>query len=167
MQTKDKVTSPVTLDTEDMVVGFAFDDKLLNVALIKKKKPEWQKGYLNGVGGKVKYGESYYKAMTREFEEETGVKVELWNNSAIFNIHGEQGFVKLYFFYAILDTPLFVKIKSMTDETIVIADVHYLPPTVIQNLRWLIPMCLDDWITKPVRIDSRNLKNKAKECFET
>lgn len=59
------------VDTEDMVVGFAFDDKLLNVALIKKKKPEWQKGYLNGVGGKVKDGEGYHEAMTREFEEET------------------------------------------------------------------------------------------------
>lgn len=150
------------IDTQDMVVGFAFDEKLLNVALIKKKKPEWQKGYLNGVGGKVIEGESYHEAMTREFEEETGVKVERWNNSAIFYIQG----VYLYFFYAILETPLFIKIKSMTDETVVIADVHYLPPTVIQNLRWLIPMCLDDWITKPVRIDCPNLKNKAKESFE-
>ncbi len=56
------------------VVGFAFDDDE-NVALVRKKRPEWQKGYLNGVGGKIEEGESSRAAMVREFEEETGLGV--------------------------------------------------------------------------------------------
>jgi len=150
------------VDTPDMVVGFAFDETLKNIALIRKNKPEWQKGKLNGIGGKVRRTEDYHEAVTREFKEETGVTIERWKTLAVFTIQG----VYLYFFYVILETSLFSKIKSMTDEKVVIADVNNLPPIVIQNLRWLIPMCLDDWIEKPVRINCPNLKKKARESFE-
>lgn len=33
------------------VVGFCFNSDLSQIILIEKNKPEWQKGYLNGVGG--------------------------------------------------------------------------------------------------------------------
>ncbi len=55
-----------------MVVGFNFSKDRKKVLLICKKKPEWQKGLLNGVGGKVEE-ETIETAMRREFEEETGV----------------------------------------------------------------------------------------------
>jgi 8-oxo-dGTP pyrophosphatase MutT (NUDIX family) len=44
-----------------------------DVMLIRKAKPEWQKGRLNLVGGKVEPGESFYDAAVREFGEETGL----------------------------------------------------------------------------------------------
>lgn len=56
------------------VLGFAFDD-LGRVALITKKRPHWQNGLLNGIGGKIQSGESPFKAMVREFYEETGVGI--------------------------------------------------------------------------------------------
>lgn len=54
-------------------VAFLFSDELRFVALIRKVKPEWQKGKLNGIGGKVEEGESFREANAREFQEETGV----------------------------------------------------------------------------------------------
>ena len=40
------------------VVGFAFNKEKTKVLLIKKTKPDWQAGQLNGIGGKI---ESYDK----------------------------------------------------------------------------------------------------------
>ena len=56
------------------VLGFAFSQNKQNVLLIKKNRPAWQAGKLNGVGGKIEEGETPAQAMVREFEEETGIK---------------------------------------------------------------------------------------------
>lgn len=50
-------------------VGFAFYGT--DVILIRKAKPAFQKGLLNGVGGKIELGENAFIAMVREFYEET------------------------------------------------------------------------------------------------
>ena len=57
------------------VCGFCFDEERECVVLIEKSQPAWQAGRLNGVGGKVEPGESVADAMTREFEEEAGVRL--------------------------------------------------------------------------------------------
>src|SRR4051812_3192633 len=61
------------------VCGFAFD-LLGRLVLIRKKRPEWQAGRLNGVGGHQEPGETPEVAMAREFYEETGVgcRAENW-----------------------------------------------------------------------------------------
>jgi 8-oxo-dGTP diphosphatase len=53
-------------------LGFAFYRSRRKVVLIRKTKPDWQRGKLNGVGGKIEDGEYSNVAMGREFEEETG-----------------------------------------------------------------------------------------------
>ena len=55
------------------VVGYMFSPDYREVALIRKAKPEWQRGKLNGVGGKIEIGERKGIAMSREFAEEAGV----------------------------------------------------------------------------------------------
>lgn len=45
-----------------------------SVLLIQKKKPEWQKGFLNLVGGSVEPGELPEHAAVRELFEESGLK---------------------------------------------------------------------------------------------
>ena len=60
------------------VAGFLFRAEGTEVALVQKQTPEWQKGKLNGIGGKVELGETPARAMQREFLEETGAEVKDW-----------------------------------------------------------------------------------------
>jgi len=53
------------------VVGFLFCNGW--VLLIRKIRPDWQRGKLNGPGGKVEPGETFAEAMVREWREEVGV----------------------------------------------------------------------------------------------
>lgn len=69
------------------VVGYCFSPDMSAVALIEKLKPEWQKGKLNGVGGKVEAGETPQEAMAREFEEEAGVSID---PSSWYHFHTER-----------------------------------------------------------------------------
>ena len=47
-----------------------FNSLLNNVVLIRKNKPSWQSGKLNGVGGHIEEKETPEMAMGREFLEE-------------------------------------------------------------------------------------------------
>src|SRR5690606_28536601 len=72
----------------EYVLGFVFDMYAKKVLLIKKKRPEWQKGFFNGIGGKVEQDENdfidedIYAAMARECREETSVETHKldWNH---------------------------------------------------------------------------------------
>jgi 8-oxo-dGTP diphosphatase len=56
------------------VLGFAFSRDGEEIVLINKNRPEWQKGKLNGIGGKIEPEDNCPNdAMIREFKEETGV----------------------------------------------------------------------------------------------
>jgi hypothetical protein len=45
---------PKPAKRQDYVVGFLFRNNLSEVALIKKDRPAWQAGHLNGIGGKLR-----------------------------------------------------------------------------------------------------------------
>ena len=71
------------------VVGFAFDPEG-NVALMRKSHPEWQRGKLNGVGGKINPEDATpLDAMVREWGEETGVMLLKKDWSHVCTIEGE------------------------------------------------------------------------------
>ncbi len=72
------------------VAGLMFSEDKTKVALVRKNKPDLQKGLLNGIGGKIELEDSGYcnpdsliteseRAMIREFQEETGVLQEDWH----------------------------------------------------------------------------------------
>lgn len=68
------------------VLGFAFDSTRANVLLIEKRRPEWQAGRLNGIGGKIEPEDrNEHEAMQREFHEETGLntKADAWHRFAV------------------------------------------------------------------------------------
>lgn len=118
----------------EYVAGFMFQDS--RVALVLKKRPSWQAGRLNGIGGHVEPGETPAQAMVREFYEETGADTSIsdWNN--FVRLEGNEFVVE--FFYTQGDLS---KLKSTTDEEIVaffIKDIS--PENAIPNLTWLIPM---------------------------
>ena len=122
----------------DYVAGFYFSECGRRVALIRKLNSEWQRGKLNGIGGKVEPGESPYVAMVREFEEETGARVESWRLFCTATTEEDQ----LYFFTASGDL---TALYSAETEEVVTAAVEDIPTLdTIPNLRWLVPLALDE-----------------------
>lgn len=118
----------------EYVAGFMFDGD--NVALVVKNRPDWQRGKLNGIGGKIEPGETPIQAMVREFKEETGheTKPYIWGEFAV--LRGD-GFV-VHFFWSVGDHR---HLSTVTDEQIVsvptdTVNVH----NAVPNLTWLIPM---------------------------
>lgn len=120
------------------VAGFLFSDFGANVALVRKNRPEWQAGLLNAIGGKIEEGEKPDDAMVREFEEETGVRIEDWEYFAA--ITGGWGTV---FFYRYFDTEAIKRVKTMEDEEINVytPGSSIAPPVgIVPNLQWLLPL---------------------------
>ena len=130
-----------------MVVGFLFSKDEKIVALIWKKRPEFQAGKLNGIGGNIEPGESPYDAMIREFKEETGTDVRDWKHFC--KMTGSE--FELECFKAFDD----VQLASTTDETVQwvrVSDVVCGSAKVVKDLMWMIPMALDT-IDADCRID--------------
>jgi 8-oxo-dGTP diphosphatase len=126
------------------VVGFMFRHEFAEVALIRKARPAWQKGKLNGIGGKVEEGESPYSAMCREFKEETGFSEGLW--AAFAETTWEGGYVQYF-----TTKNNYAGLNTTTDEVV---DWHFTdlvlqPATdLVPNLRWAIPMAIE-WFREP------------------
>lgn len=136
------------------VVGFAFDP-LGKVYLIRKNRPTWQVGLLNGIGGKVEPFESSIAAMSREFFEECGVDVptdrwklfhrEWWPNGNAVDFYTTE--LKLD------ERPV-----TKTDERIVaipwkvINHLEWSTYQVVYNLAYLIPMAYTLLKTDPANM---------------
>jgi 8-oxo-dGTP diphosphatase len=118
------------------VVGFMFDHAETSVLLIRKNRPLWQAGKLNGFGGRIEAGETAKQAMQRECLEETGLDWPQWEEFCVLS--DERGW-QIHFLWA--RGPITNATKT-TDEQPEIVKVSPLPPDVIPNLRWLIPMAL-------------------------
>lgn len=123
------------------VVGFLFSEDCSHVALIRKNRPTWQAGKLNGIGGKIEeFDNSPLDAMRREFKEETGVDVPIWNSFC--TLEGDESVI--YCFKSFGDV---YQVKTMEDEVVGIWDVEkffaYGYESAVPNLRWLIPMALE------------------------
>ena len=144
----DKVDVPRS-SVREYVLGFAFDSveyAHARVALIRKNRPAWQAGRLNGIGGKVEREDrarhgAIYNAMVREFFEETSYrsKTQAWTHYLTYRGKGYD----LYVFSMFLDYQDFDTLRTNTDEEIISVPARYLPETVIHNLRWRIPLAFD------------------------
>jgi 8-oxo-dGTP diphosphatase len=120
------------------VVGFAFRMTLqgMEVVLIRKTKPAWQAGKLNGVGGKIEVGEYSDGAMAREFEEETGVKTCCSNWMKFTEMQFPD--CEVHCFTAWL--PHGAEPRTTTEEEVVVGRWSPDGESSIPNLDWLIPM---------------------------
>jgi 8-oxo-dGTP diphosphatase len=116
-------------------MGFAFSKDLRDVVLIEKQKPDWMKGYWNGVGGHIEEGESPLDCMEREFREETGVTITTWEYLGL--MEGE--FFVMHLFRTCNND--IYKVRSTTIERVeVISTGNLINLPLMNNLRWLIPM---------------------------
>lgn len=131
---------------EGFVVGFAFSETAGSVLLINKLRPEWQRGLLNGIGGKIEEGETSLGAMHRECEEETGLSLN-WlhkgvmqgKSSAVEGYTADDGHTfQCYIYYAY--SPDIFSFKQIEDEVLGIYNPQRIDHLlVVENLKFLIP----------------------------
>jgi len=138
------------------VLGFMLSPDETEVVLIRKNRPTWQAGRLNGVGGKVNSGEGYYEAMVREFEEETGVTEREWTHYA--DMEGIDWNCRV--FYSISEK--YLDAQTMTDEQIVVENVDAAcgldSAQAISNLKWLIPLAINSAEDKDIVVTTVKYK---------
>lgn len=135
-------------------LGFAFSPDQRYVLMIRKEHPSWQKGKLNGIGGKVETNETPVQAMVREFREEVGITTveSQWDERLTLSGAGG-GDVEAWWKCTVFrmtfpeDTDIFAA-KQVTDEVPVCVflegENHNLPDLrMMDNLRWIVPLLLD------------------------
>lgn len=121
------------------VAGFLFNENETHLALVKKQKgPVCIIGKLNAIGGKVEPKETPLVAMRREFEEETGVKIDDWRKFCKLG----NGSTWVVYFYCAFDNSAF-QVKTKEAEPVDLYRHAEVMDRVVPNLRWLIPMALD------------------------
>lgn len=133
------------------VLGFLFSPERRFVLLIRKNRPSFLAGRLNGLGGSVEPGETALAAMVREVEEEAGIRVESWHPVAVLR---DRHFVMDVF--AAFDSRI-VDAVTCTDEPVGMYEVHEL---VLEapfmplgpDLLALLHLALDDRLAKPVQL---------------
>lgn len=121
-------------------VGFMFSPERDRVVLLRKAKPTWMAGKLNGVGGKVEPGETPLQAQAREFWEETGVRHYEWEYAGRLESTNSE----IYIYRAFSDAVDHV--RTTTIEPVDTYDVRLVTHNVVEvipNLRWIIPYLLD------------------------
>lgn len=126
------------MNKRKLVLAFIFDSSLQKVLLIHKNRPEWQKGKLNGIGGKLNPKERKEAGITREVHEETNLVISKWKY--IGSLQNDKDLV--YCFTTIYNNQL-TDALTTTDEKIEWVAIDKLPLNVHPNLTWLIPLCID------------------------
>lgn len=138
---------------KNYTVGFAFSKDRSKIVLIRKNRPAWQAGKLNGAGGKIDpEDKDAAHAMAREFLEETGVETAAsqWRYFARImdksHAKDENGVVH---FFSIFDDKV-LQAKTNTDEEVVIIDTNLdaIRKQGMANLGWLVGIALDE--TQPI-----------------
>lgn len=121
-------------------LGFIFNSDLSQVLLIHKDRPVWQKGQLNGLGGKIEAGEDPVTCIVREVAEEACLTTQPDEWLTIGSMQGPNFLV----------TVLTMKYSGKASDAqagesqpVEWCLTAALPTNVIWNLRWWIPLCQD------------------------
>lgn len=127
-------------EVKKYVVSFIFKPGCNDVWLIRKNKPEWQKGCLNGIGGKVEKTETYRKAAIRELQEEAGIFIgHLLEVGYMQGKNNDGSKFRVGIFTAISDQEL----KTMESEIIDIFNINDIKTYKhIENIPMLIETCI-------------------------
>lgn len=124
------------------VDGFLFNDDGTDVLLIRKTRPKWQAGKLNGIGGKVEEHECPANAMSREFAEETGVDFDDWKLTI-----QHEGPDWVVFYYCGYSTATINDVLNQesypTDEVPELWPVSLPAEQCVRNIMWAIPLSND------------------------
>ena len=130
------------------VLALLFTADRRGVVLMRKTRPAWQAGRVNALGGKLHPGESPLEAARREVREEAGVDVADWEEFCVW----DDPVYRMHAVRAFDDAAR--SARTAEDQEVFLADVGALPPALIDNLRWLLPLALDRDVAVPVRVRS-------------
>ena len=125
------------------VAGFLFADLRTRVLLVRKARPNWQKGKLNGIGGHIEPGETPEQAMSREFAEETGIRIDYWRCFATLIGKTDDKPWEVFWYVSAVAQSADYKLISQPDEPVgwyPLNTCRETMPPVMPNLHWLIPM---------------------------
>ena len=130
------------------VLALLFSADRARVVLMHRTRPAWQAGRVNALGGKLLPDESPADAARREVREEAGVDVAEWEeflvwDDPVYRMHALRAFDDR------ADAA-----RTAEDQEVFLAPVDALPATLIDNLRWLVPLALDRDVAVPVRVTS-------------
>jgi 8-oxo-dGTP diphosphatase len=144
--------------SEVYTVGFVFNETRTHVRLIRKKRPAWQAGLYNGIGGHVEPDETLLECMVREYREEAGILTlgEQWNCFAVMSgKHYADGGAFVYC-YEMANDSVHYSSLTCTDEAVVALPViscHLDPHLFLPSLPILIPLALNrDTFWRPVSL---------------
>ncbi len=138
------------------VVCLPFNEGRTHIVLVEKTHPKWQAGKWNGPGGHIEPGEEILEAAVRECAEEVGLETNInsWDHFlTLFNCNNEW---EVHFISAFIDIEV---AKTLTDERAVITPVRSLWfKPIIPNLRWIIPLALDETgLAFPLHIEDKGI----------
>lgn len=123
--------------------GFLFSPDKKYVVLIRSAVVEYENAILyDCVGGHVEDKETFYDAMKREFQEETGVLIDDWCGFATL----KRGDVHIEFFKACSKDYANCKTQENEDDISVIPVSQLRIFDLYPNLKFLINMALDEEI---------------------
>lgn len=128
---------------KQFVCGFLFNRNCKRVCLIRKNRPIWQAGKLNGVGGSIEPGETGPMAMAREFFEETGVHTLPLDWIPVTDLYFKGIVVQMYAFSSQI---VYDAVRTNTDEKVVKLAVQYIhkgSTDCLSNIPALITLCED------------------------
>lgn len=132
------------------VMGLVFNMTRTRVLLTQKLRPDWMAGHWNGIGGKIEDGETPLEAMNRESEEEIGHNYG-WQHKITFTCPGGTVFV-----FMAVNNGSGIMYEQIKDEKLMVWHTYALPDKLMNNLKWIIPLCLSS-VRFPVMIDQTEL----------
>lgn len=128
------------------VLGFIFTPNFQKVLLIHKNRPDWQKGKLNGLGGKLNPKETKEDGIQREVQEESSLIISQWKFLGTLENNEDLVYVLSTVYGGRLEDAL-----TTTDEKVDWYLVDNLPKNIHSNLSWLIPFCMDFMSNKRIK----------------
>jgi len=147
-------------------LGFVVFRGVNKILLMEKRKPEFQKGFLNGLGGKPEDDEGFTDCIIREIEEESGLKTNTKDWNYFCKMVGADW--EVYCFISMLDHKRMEGISTKEEEKIVILDLNKINtcyPNLLGNIPWLVGMGIDSIMNKDAFIPPTIQYNTVSKAY--